>query len=123
MDISLKETKDAFQLYANQHFKKVNALTKDDMVACSKKLGYKIPPYLAVEAYLYACGGYKINGSGPFDPEQLHKWLLQREVRLGHGKHSKTQSMDQHRPIIMGNSGYIQTLTSPENKDIESLSS
>ena len=121
MDISLKEIKDGFQLYANQNFKKIHVLSKDDMVACSKRLGYNIPPYLAVEAYLVACGGYKINGSGPFDPEQLHKWLLQREVRLGRGNFSKSQFSDQHRPILMGNSGYIQTLSSPENKDIDSV--
>ena len=98
-------------------------LSKDDMVACSKKLGYRIPPYLAVEAYLVACGGYKINGSGPFEPEKLHKWLLQREVRLGRGSQMQALPSDQHRPKIMGNSSYINTLTSPGNKDMESVSS
>lgn len=60
----------------------MHALKKDDMVVCAKKLGYTIPPYLAVEAYLVCCGGYKINGSGPFDPDKLHDWLIKRECRL-----------------------------------------
>ena len=86
MEITVKDIKDTVTLYANQNFKKFQNIDKEDMVICAKKLGYVIPPYLATEAYLVSCGGHLNKGSGPFDHERLHKWLLQREIRLGRGK-------------------------------------
>ena len=76
MNITKKEIKDAASRYSNQNFKKVTNLQKEDMVKVCKKVGYTIPPYLAVEAYLVACGGHKVNGEGPFDTDMLHSWLI-----------------------------------------------
>ena len=82
MEITKKELKLAVTSYCNQNFIKNLKITKDDMVTICKKLGYIIPPYLAIEAFLVASGGHAVNGAGPFSPDLLYEWLLQRECRL-----------------------------------------
>ena len=45
-------------------------------------MGYKISPYLIVEAHLISCGGFATNGKGPFEPEKLLEWLKKRENKI-----------------------------------------
>ena len=68
--------------YCAQNFIKNLKISKNDMVIICKKLGYILPPYLATEAFLVACGGHAVGGTDPFDPDLLYGWLLQRECRL-----------------------------------------
>ena len=82
MDITKKELKLAVTTYCNQNFIKNLAVSKVDMIIICKNLGYGMPPYLATEAYLVACGGYAKNGQDQFSAELLYNWLLQRECRL-----------------------------------------
>ena len=43
-----------------------------------KILGLKITPYLAIEAQLCSCGGYKEQGRGEFDIELFQDWIRRR---------------------------------------------
>ena len=43
-------------------------LTQEELSKVCANLGYKLSPYLVVEAHLFSCGGFAAEGKGPFDP-------------------------------------------------------
>ena len=53
-------------------------LTQDEVSQACVKLGVKMSPYLAVEAYLVSCGGHANQGKGPFTMQRLIDWLKTR---------------------------------------------
>ena len=64
------------------------------MQTCTS-LGFKMSPYLAVEAHLISCGGFATEGKGPFDVQKILQWLRKRAHKvLPGGRDKKTE----HRP-------------------------
>ena len=53
-------------------------LTQDELMKACKNMGFKISPYLAVEAHLVSCGGFATQGTGPFDIHKAIAWLKKR---------------------------------------------
>ena len=45
-------------------------------------MGFKISPYLAVEAHLVSCGGFATQGTGPFDIHKAIAWLKKWQVKV-----------------------------------------
>ena len=55
------------------------------MKAC-QNMGFKISPYLAVEAHLISCGGFATQGKGPFDVHRAIAWLKKRSLVVAPSK-------------------------------------
>ena len=53
-------------------------LTQDELKQTLVNLGFKMSPYLAVEAHLISCGGFATQGKGPFDIKKILAWLKKR---------------------------------------------
>ena len=56
-------------------------------------LGFKMSPYLAVEAHLISCGGFKTQGHGPFDIKKALAWLLKRSLKVMPNKPDETAQL------------------------------
>ena len=57
-------------------------------------LGFKLSPYLSIEAYLYCKGGAAQHGEGPFNAVKLHEWLHKREILISPTKKAEAEMRD-----------------------------
>lgn len=70
-------------------------LSADQLTQVCSNLGFKLSPYLVVEAHLYSCGGHQTQGKGPFIIEKLLEWLGKREVKIMPVKPSHSLQLSQ----------------------------
>lgn len=82
MQVDDKSVKAAIAKVVGRSRQDYSDLTQEELHQTCVNLGFKMSPYLAVEAHLVACGGYQTEGKGKFDIKKLIAWLHKRSVKV-----------------------------------------
>ena len=91
---TIKSIKTAILTVLGRNRLDISNITQEDLAKVCATLGFKVSPYLIVEAHLFSCGGFATEGKGPFDPEKLLEWIKKREAKILPVKSQPTQSQE-----------------------------
>lgn len=82
LQLTEKKVKEVIAKVVGRSRQTFSTLSQDEMTQTCELLGFKMSPYLSVEAHMVSCGGFETQGNGPFDVLKFIDWLKKRQVRI-----------------------------------------